>query len=100
MIIKTLDWGTVIELRFLEGNSIVPLETATLKQIVFLKPDGVTKITKTAIFTTDGSDGKIQYTTIANDIDVGGTWKAEGYVETPLGGWATSSFEFEVDDRL
>jgi len=100
MIIRVGGYGTAIELRFLDGNKIVPLQTATLKQIVLRKPDGTTKLTKTAVFTTDGSDGKIEYVTVAGDIDVAGMWEAEGYVETPEGGYPSSAFEFEAEDRL
>jgi len=99
MIIKVGGYGTVIELRFLEGNKVVPLQTATLKQIVLLSPDG-TKSTKTAVFTTDGSDGKIEYKIIAGDINLEGMWHAEGYVETPEGGYPSSSFKFEAENRL
>lgn len=50
------------------------------KQIIFTKPSGE-KLTKTANFYTDGTDGKIYYTSVADDLDEAGTWQIQGVVD-------------------
>ena len=72
--IHQYDIGTRFEITLKdEGNSpeIVDVSTASVTEIIFKKPDGNT-VTKTAGFTTDGTDGKIEYTTLANDLDTVG----------------------------
>ena len=92
------DVGTVIELTIKDENGdAVNVSAATVKQIKFDKPGAAPSVTKTAVFSTNGSDGKIRYTTITGDIDVPGEWKARGYVE--LGSsvkFHTSSVSFDV----
>ena len=46
---------------------------------IIYKPDDVV-VTKTADFLTDGTDGYIYYTTLANDLDVIGVWKLQGHI--------------------
>ena len=64
------DKGTVFEATMRDENgAIVNLSTATLLQIVFAKPDG-SVVTKTAAMSTNGSDGKLRWTTSASsDLD-------------------------------
>jgi len=79
------DIGTVIRVRIIDEATDAALDVsdATTKQIIFKKPDNVS-VTKTAVFTTDGSDGYIQYVTVADDLDVAGTWKVQGKVVSGL----------------
>ena len=76
------DIGTILRATLEDSGTVVDVSTATVKQIKLQKPDG-TDVTKTAVFTTDGSDGKIQYVTVADDLDQSGEWKIQGYVEMP-----------------
>lgn len=94
------DIGTVIELTVKDGGSAVNISAATTKQIKFRKPNGTT-VTKTAVFTTDGTDGKIKYTTVADDLDTAGIWRAEAYL-AGVGGWTGKSdfVEFRVQATL
>ena len=55
-------------------NNAVDISAATVKSILFRKPDG-TIVTQTASFTTDGTDGSIYYTTADTDLDAVGVWK-------------------------
>src|SRR5688572_23744786 len=71
--------GLVITLTITEDDVAVNIASATTKQIKIRKPDG-TLMTKTAAFTTNGSDGKVTYTTVADDIDLVGEYKAQAYV--------------------
>lgn len=93
------DIGTIIELTVKEGAAIVDTSTTTTKQIVLMKPDGST-LTKTAAFVTDGTDGKIKYTTIAGDLSVAGDWQVQGLLTYGTGTWHTSTESFQVHPNL
>jgi hypothetical protein len=58
------------------------ISLATVKELVFTTPGGESK-TRTASFTTDGTNGKIQYTSIAGDLDATGEWGLKGYIDSP-----------------
>lgn len=58
-------------------GTAVDFSDATTKTIIFIPPLG-TAVTQTAIFTTTGSDGKIQYATIADDLNTLGEWSIQG----------------------
>ena len=60
----------------------VDISSATTKTIKLQKTDG-TVVEKTAVFTTDGTDGYIQYITVTGDIDQAGGWKIQGFVDGP-----------------
>lgn len=82
------DIGTVFEATIMDGSAIVDVSSATTKELIFRKPSGAV-ITQTAVFTTDGTDGKIQYITIASDLDEAGDWKLQGRIILPTGEWRT-----------
>ncbi len=77
------DIGTVFEVTLKdEGNSpeIVDISTATTKELLFKAPSGTT-LTKTAAFTTDGTDGKLEYTTTsATDLMMEGNWQIQAHI--------------------
>lgn len=73
------DIGTVFRLTIYDDTTLANLSGATTKQILFSKPSGML-LTKTAVFTTDGTDGKIQYVTVAGDLDEAGQWTIQGYL--------------------
>ena len=94
------DVGTIFRLTIKDtAGAAIDVSTASVKYIYFQDPSGV-KTQKTAAFYTDGTDGKIQYTTIAGDIDKVGTWHVQGYVETSLGKFWTEKDSFKVYSTL
>lgn len=82
-----------------ENCTVIDISTATVKNIIFQKPDG-TKVTKTASFLTDGSDGKIYYDSIADDIDQRGMWQLQGYIEMSGATWYSNTYSFKVSRNL
>lgn len=100
-IIHVGDVGTIFRLTIVEndGTTVVPVQTATVKKILFKKSDG-TKVSKTAAFYTDGSDGIIQYTGLAGEIDKAGVWYMQGYVEMPSGKFYSETVRFVVHENL
>jgi hypothetical protein len=93
------DIGTVFEITLKDCDTPVNVSTATTKQIIFQKPDK-TNLTKTATFSTDGSDGKIRYVTVASDLSVKGTWKIQAKVVMPSGTWSSNIETFKVYENL
>lgn len=74
------DIGTVFEITLMDGDDAEDVSSATVtKDIIFRKPGG-TKVTQAASFTTDGTDGKIEYTSVADDLDEVGAWNIQAYL--------------------
>lgn len=93
------DIGTVFKIVFKDGTSIVNISGATTKNIIFCKPDG-TKDTKAGTFTTDGTDGILEYTTVSGDLNIKGIWKIQGFITTSDGSWSSSTGIFEVHNNI
>jgi len=93
------DIGTVLVVTIKDGTTTIDISSATTKQIILTAPDGG-KLTKAASFTTDGTDGKMQYATVAGDLDEAGWWKLQGRVVLAAGTWSTDITRFEVHQNL
>ena len=93
------DIGTSLRVTIEEDGTALDISTATTKQILIVKPS-MTKLTKSAVFVTDGTDGMIEYVTIANDLDELGTYNIQGYIV--MSGWAGHSEvkQFKVYSNL
>ncbi len=95
------DIGTVFErtVKDQDGN-VVDVSTATTKDFIYTKSDG-SKVTKDTEFTNDGSDGKLRYVTIADDLDIEGDWKLQVHVVLPgIGEWWSDISSFRVHGNL
>ena len=81
-VIHLGDVGTVFELKIVEDDGVTAIDvsSASVKKIYFMDAFGTQK-NATAVFTTDGSDGKIRYMSVAGFIDSLGMWSMQGYVE-------------------
>jgi hypothetical protein len=95
------DEGTVFKVKITDCDTgaIIDLTPVSVKQIVFKKPTGVV-VTQTAVFTTDGSDGYIEYTSAAGDLDMSGTWSIQGHVESAGFKNSSSVSTFSVSDVI
>lgn len=77
------DFGQIAKVTIIDvdtGDAADVSSYSSLLQMIFTKPDG-TEVTKTAGFTTDGTDGAIQYTVEDGLIDAAGKWKVRGRVQ-------------------
>lgn len=97
--IRVDDIGTIIELVIEDAGVVVDISLATTKQIIFYPPSGPF-VTKTAEFSTNGTDGKIRYALVEGDLDEGGVWKVQGRVTLPTGTWRTNIDSFRVYTNL
>ena len=93
------DIGTKFLVTITDGSSAVDVSTASTKQIIIKKPSG-SKLTKTASFNSDGSDGKIYYTTVTDDLDEAGSHKLQGKVIISDGTFYTDIQTFKVYRNL
>ena len=93
------DIGTAFEMVLKECDVVVDISTATVKEIIFRKPDK-SIVTKTAEFKTGGIDGIIQYITILDDLDLKGTWSIQARVTLPTGIWSSDISKFKVYANL
>ncbi len=96
--------GAVIEVTILEDTAALDVSTVTVKQLVFRKPGG-TVVTKTASFSSDGTDGKLKYVTESGFLDEksgGQNWKVQAAVTFPGSGFSGRSevVEFQVKGNL
>lgn len=83
-------------------EALVDISSATAFELTFLKPDKTTlvKTNPDVLFLTDGTDSLVHYVTIAGDIDLKSTWKAQLRVTMPTGRWYTSEIKFKVSATL
>jgi hypothetical protein len=78
------DIGTPFILKVIKASDklAMNLSTATKMQFVFTKPDG-SEVVRDAEFFTNGTDGMVQYSTQAGDLDMEGDWKWQGEITLP-----------------
>lgn len=93
------DIGTVFTATIKDGANVVNVSTATTRQLLFKTPAG-TLLTKTAALVTDGSDGKVKYTTVTGDLTPAGEWQVQGYVVSASGSWKSDIYKFTVHPNL
>ena len=97
--IGTIFRVTVYDTTSTGGTTVADISTATTKQFTFKRPDGTT-FDKVSVFTSDGSDGNIQFLSVDGDLNVAGTWHLQAYVVTPAGNWKTDVGHFRVYENL
>ena len=95
------DIGTVFKVMIVDDatDAAMDVSAATTKQIKFGKPSGTT-VVQTASFTTDGTDGYIEYKTVANDLDLHGSWQIQGFVVSATYSNHSQVSRFEVEKNL
>lgn len=93
------DIGTKFLVTILDDTSALDISTASEKKIIFKKSNGFV-VEKTAEFNTDGSDGKVYYTTVADDLSITGIWSIQAKVVLPTGTWRSDTQNFEVYSNL
>lgn len=81
-------------------DSVVDISSATSMEILFLMPSGKTRI-RPAVFTTDGTDGGVQYTSAEGDISEAGgrtsPWHYSAWIERPGKKHTTTEHPFRVE---
>lgn len=96
------DIGTAFRITLKDDDVPVDVSSAVAvgaKTITFKKKSGVV-VEKEAVFFTDGTDGIIQYLTIAEDLDELGTWEIQAQVTLTSGQWRSNTDKFRVYENL
>jgi hypothetical protein len=75
--IQKNDWGVRFEITVITATSTVDISAATSTAILFEDPNGSVS-TKTASYTTDGTDGKMYWDSSTSFLSVSGAWKMQG----------------------
>ena len=90
------DIGTLFKVRIIDDilGTAIDISAATTKKIIFVKRDK-SRVEFAADFTTNGSDGYIEYSTQSGDLDQAGSWRIQGKTIGPT--YTNSS---EVDSFL
>ena len=92
--------GTTFEFTVKDQDGVVvDISSQTVMNIFFLDPLGGTQ-TRAATFVTDGTDGKMFYKTVADDLDKVGNWKWQAKVTISSGTWPSTIREFEVHPNI
>jgi len=89
------DAGMDLIIRFVSNGQPFNISQSTANTIYFKRSDGRV-ISRTATKFSDGSDGKIKYTTVPGDIDIVGIWQIWGEVILPTGKRTTNKGYFAV----
>lgn len=97
--IHVQDQGTIFRVQLCDGTNPVDISSATDLQIDFRKADG-TILNASATLTNGGTDGKLQYTTVADDLNIAGSWKIQAKVTLPAGTWKSDIGLFTVHSNL
>jgi hypothetical protein len=99
--IRIGDKGTIIECTIKDQDGVV-VNISTINSASYLlrKPDG-TGLTVSAVFVTDGTDGKLKYTiTSATFLDVAGDWQLQVALAFPTTEWKSDIKNFMVHPNL
>ncbi len=82
-----------------ESADPVDLSSATTINYLLRKPSGTISTLGATLF-TDGTDGKIYFTTLSTTLDEAGFYKLQAYIETPTKQWHTDKVAFRVYPNL
>ena len=96
------DIDTVFEAEIRDNtDAVVDISTSLnfIKNFLFCKPD-TTVIIRTGIFTTNGTDGLLRYTTVTGDLDAVGIWNYQIDIEISGGHWHSDVTTFNVEPNL
>lgn len=95
--IRVGDYGTAINITIKDQDeNPVDISSASDLALSFIKPDQ-TILSKSGIFVSDGTDGRLRYTIIDGDIDMAGIWEIEANIVMPSGNYTSDQYEFRVE---
>lgn len=86
------DYGGVIRVTVKEAGAIKDISGYTTRQFRLIRPTDKAEFIKTATFTSDGTDGKLQYTVESGLLSKKGAWRVQvlltsgsAYVQSSIG---------------
>lgn len=94
------DIGTIFEVTVEDDGVVVDISSAVSTKDIKLKPPVGSTKTKAASFKTDGTDGILQYTVVADDLDEEGEWRIQAHVVITAGDYNSDIGKFIVHTNL
>ena len=95
------DIGTVFEITLAGANGQpIDISAATTGSIIFDKPEKNGVVVMTPTFVTDGTDGKIKYSSTASFLDAVGVWAIQAEIVLPTGTWRSCIEKFHVHENI
>ena len=82
-----------------QDGAVVDVSGATTLEIKLKKPSGTTN-TRSAVLTTDGTDGRIQYQVAAGEFDEIGEWQRQARVVVATRPYSSDIERFPVERNL
>ncbi len=86
------DYGGIIRVRVREDGAVKDVSGYTTRQFRLIRPTDKVETIVTATFTTDGTDGLLQYTVASGLLSKKGAWRiqvlltsASAYVQSSIG---------------
>ena len=84
----------------LTDGTAVDISSYTTKEFFLVDPAGAASTAKTAIFDSDGTDGKLKYTILTTEIDTSGNWNVFARIAKTGSELTSDPLEFRVKARL
>ena len=94
------EFGWIGRLTLKQDGPAVDISSYTTKEMFLVDPDGVASSAKTAIFDSDGTDGKLKYTILTSEIDAVGNWNVFARIKKANVELTSAPLEFRVKARL
>ena len=104
-ILRKGDVGTILRWTASEDGGPVDVSAATVKQVKLVKPSGM-QVTRALVNSTkasdkkDGTDGRVEYVTVAGDLDQKGTYTWQLFFNLATWNGSSQSGTFIVEDVL
>jgi len=93
------DIGTKFLATIKDDSEVVDVSSAISVTMMFKKPDDEV-VQKAGVFDSDGTDGKIYYSTAVGDLDEAGQYKLQAKVVLSTGTYYTDIYTFKVHCNL
>lgn len=93
------DIGTKFLATIKDDSEVVDVSSAISVTMMFKKPDDEV-VQKAGVFDSDGTDGKIYYSTVVGDLDEAGQYKLQAKVVLSTGTYYTDIYTFKVHCNL
>lgn len=93
-------YGQVFQATFKQSGTAQNISSyTTTQEFIFMTPSGTAK-TIAASFTSDGTDGKIQFTIGSADFNEAGAWTVQGHVTSNSKALYTKAKRFRVHEKI
>lgn len=93
------DVGTKFLATIKDDGEVVDISSAISITMIFKKPDDEV-VQKAGTLDSDGTDGKVFYSTVVGDLDEAGQYKLQAKVVLSTGTYFTDIYSFQVHCNL